>query len=59
MKTLKITLLLAFVAVLTISGTSSTDLSVNVDDTKSFSQEEFHYQLIAHKRKQGQVPTNG
>lgn len=59
MKTLKITLLLAVVAVLTISGTSNTDVSMNVDETKSFSQEEFHYQLIAHKRKQGRVPANG
>lgn len=59
MKTLKITLLLAVVAVLTISGTSNTDVSVNSDDTKSFSQDEFHYQLIAHKRKAGEVPTNG
>lgn len=59
MKTLKITLLLAAVVVLTVSGTSTTDVNVNPDETQSFSEEQFHYQLIAHKRKAGEVPSNG
>jgi hypothetical protein len=59
MKTLKITLLLAAVVLLTVSGTSSAVVNDNTDETKSFSNEEFHYQLIAHKRKGGEVPSNG
>jgi len=59
MKTLKITLLLAATFLLTVSGTRIADVNITSNETKSFSQEDFHYQLIAHKRKGGTVPNNG
>lgn len=59
MKTLKITLLLAAVVLLTVSGISSAVVNDNTDEIKSFTKEQFHYQLTANKRKGGEVPSNG
>ena len=56
MKTLKITLLLAAVLLLTVSGQSSD--SVDVKDTE-VQKQEAQYDLLAHARKEFKVPNNG
>nr|WP_321244793.1 hypothetical protein [uncultured Psychroserpens sp.] len=58
MKTLKITLLLFAVLLLTVSGQSS-DLVVDSNDTKIDKQDPTKYDLLASNKKRLQKPNNG
>jgi hypothetical protein len=57
MKTLKITLALVAVLVLTVSGVQSED--VIVDNEPTYKQNSTHINLLAHKKSKIKTPTNG
>ena len=56
MKTLKITLLLLAIVLLTVSG-QSTDSKKN-DEANTYRTADTHYKLLAYQRDKGSLPPN-
>lgn len=56
MKTLKITLLLLAIILLTVSGQSSD--TIKNDEANTYKKAETHYYLLTHVREKAELPPN-
>jgi hypothetical protein len=56
MKTLKITLLLLAIVLLTVSGQSSDTLKN--EETNAYKKADTHYNLLAHVKEKAELPPN-